>query len=235
MRKLLVCKLKMCFSCKVIVFCFSLIAILTVFCSCTLSKKMQADMGLVNNKDTYYYGSLDFQTNSLVCKSENGDIYQYSFDTSVFSPDNIDEEKLERCEQEPEGFYFDFINSNFAVAVYKLDRMHKNRLHKHLTDELIYLNNESKKAEVLYQSGAHEKIIYGTVEYVILYNADFGVYRYISLKDNSIIREIKSNIDPFAGDYDFNVYEEKQILKVNKYNSVKNEITLVDSISLAIE
>ena len=56
--------------------------------------------------------------------------------------------------------------------------------------------------------------------------------RFVSLVDDSIIHEVESNIDPFSGDYGFDIYEKKQIFEVYKYNSAINKTTLIDSVYL---
>ena len=216
---------KMRFTNKAIALILSLFTILNIFSGCMFSKKMRADMGFVINREAYYYvTNSEFPNSFLYVNNDTGEAQEYTWGYHNFSPDDIDVED-----------YVNGLNSNFAIVTYKDDSwqgMHRNKLYKHVADELVYLNLESKNAEFLFRSNSCEIIIYGTLEYVIIYNAEYSVYRYVSLVDYSIIHEVESNIDPFSGDYGFDIYETKQICKVYKYNSVINKTTLIDSVPL---
>ena len=219
---------KMRFTNKAIGLILGLFIILNIFSSCTFSKTMRADMGFVINREEYYYVTNSETPNSfLYVNNATGEAQEYTWGYPDFSPDGIDTEEIDS--------YINCLNSNFAIVIYKDDSwqtMHGNKLYKHVADELVYLNPESKNAELLFRSNACEIIIYGTLEYVIIYNAGHNVYRYVSLVDDSIIHEVESNIDPFSGDYGFDIYEKKQIFEVYKYNSVINKTTLIDSVYL---
>ena len=209
---------------KTIALILGLFVILNIFSGCTLSKKMRADVGFVINPEEYYYATNSEAPHSfLYVNNATGEAQEYTWGYPDFSPDGIDYS------------HFKNLNSNFCIVIYKDDSwqgMHCNKLYKHITDELVYLNPESKKAELLFRSDACEIIVYGTLEYVIIYNAEHSVYRYVSLVDNSIIHEVESNINPFSGDYAFCIYETKQIFEVYKYKNISNEETLVDSVPL---
>ena len=206
----------------------SIFVILNTFSGCTFSKKMQADMGFVINKENYYYTSTDEETpNSfLFVNNSTGEAQEYTWGYS--SPFEIDYEEI--------GYYFHGLNSNFAIVTYKDDSwqgLHANKLYKHIADELVYLNPESKNVELLFRSDACEIIIYGTLEYVIVYNAEYNVYRYVSLIDDSIICELESNIYPYNGDYSFHIYEKRGIFEVYKYHSLIHKTPIIDSIPLS--
>lgn len=212
----------------IIVLILGLFIILSIFSGCIFSKKMRANMGFVVNKEDNYYSTNSETPNSfLYVNNATGEAQEYSWGYHDLYAEGIDSEKIDS--------YFTCLNSNFAIVTYKNDSfqgMHRNKLYKHVADELVYLNPETQNAELLFRSFAFETIIYGTLEYIIIYDAEHNVYRYISLKDNSIICEVESNINPFSGDYSRCVYETKQIFEVYKDNSVINKTTLVDSISL---
>lgn len=216
----------MCFTNKAIGIILVVLVILNIFSGCTLSKEMRADMGFINNQDTNYSYITEKPNSFFYVNNETGETQEY-YGYPDFSINDIDAMDL--------GFEFSCINSNFAIITYKLDVMqsiHSNKLYKHLADQLIYLNPTNKNTELLFESEACEIIIYGTLEYVLVYNAEYNVYRYVSLLDESIIHEVESNIDPFSGDYGFDIYEKKQIFEVHKNNSVINKITLIDSVYL---
>ena len=223
--------LKMRFTNKAIALTLGLFIILNIFSGCTLSKKMRADVGFVINREEYYYVTNSEVPHSfLYVNNATGEAQEYTWGYPDFSPDGIDSEAIDS--------HVNCLNSNFAIVIYKDNSwqgMYRNKLYKHITDELVYLNPESKKAELLFRSDACEIIVYGTLEYVIIYNAEHSVYRYVSLVDNSIIHEVESNINPFSGDYAFDIYETKQIFEVYKYNNISNEKTLVDCVSLKPE
>ena len=216
------------FTNKAIALTLGLFIILNIFSGCTFSKKMRADMGFVINREEYYYVTNSEAPNSfLYVNNATGEAQEYTWGYPDFSPDGIDSEEIDS--------HVNCLNSNFAIVIYKDNSwqgMYRNKLYKHITDELVYLNPESKKAELLFRSNACEIVIYGTLEHVIVYNAEYNVYRYVSLVDDSIIHEVESNIDPFKGDYGFDVHEKKQICEVYQYNTILGKTTLVDSVSL---
>lgn len=216
------------FTNKAVALILNLFIILNTFSSCTFSKKMRADMGFViNRENSYYVTNSDTPNSFFYVNNDTGEAQEYTWEYPDFSPDSIDTGEIDS--------YFNCLNSNFAIVTYKDNSWqgtHRNKLYKHVADEFVYLNPESKNSELLFRSNASEIIIYGTLEYVIIYNAEYNVYRYVSLIDDSIIHELESNIDPFSGDYSFDIYEKKQILEVYKYNSAINKTALVDSVSL---
>lgn len=223
---------KMRFTNKAIGLILGMFVILNIFSGCAFSKKMRADVGFVINIDANYsFITYSEPPNSfLYVNNATDEAQEYTWGYPDFSPAGIDAEGIDS--------HFNCLNSNFAIVIYKDDSwqgMYRNKLYKHVADELVYLNPESKNAELLFRSNACEIIIYGTLEYLIVYNAEYNVYRYISLVDGSIILEVESNINPFRGDYGFDVYEKKQIFEVYKYNSVINKETLIDSVSLKPE
>ena len=216
------------FTNKAIALTLGLFIILNIFSGCTFSKKMRADMGFVINKEDYYYVTNSETPNSfLYVNNATDESQEYTWGYPNFSPDCIDVEDVD--------FYVNGLNSNFAIVTYKNDSlqgMQSNKLYKHVADEFVYLNPESKIVECLFRSNAYEIVIYGTLEHVIVYNAEYNVYRYVSLVDDSIIHEVESNIDPFKGDYGFDVHEKKQICEVYQYNTILGKTTLIDSVSL---
>ena len=202
-------------------------AILNIFSGCTFSERMCADVGFVCNRDTNYSYIPYSETSFYYENNETGESEEYTWGYFDFSPDGVDLNQI--------GSHFACLNSNFAIVTYKDDSwqgIHSNKLYKHAADELVYLNPESKNAELLFRSNACEIIVYGTFEYVIIYNAEYNVYRYVSLANDSIIYEEESNIDPFIGDYGFDIYEKECIFKVHKYDSILGIATLVDSVCL---
>ena len=202
-------------------------AILNIFSGCTFSDRMCADVGFVCNRDTNYSYIPYSETSFYYENNETGESKEYTWGYFDFSPDGVDLNQI--------GSYVACLNSNFAIVTYKDDSwqgIHSNKLHKHVADELVYLNPKSKNAELLFRSNACEIIIYGTFEYVIIYNAEYNVYRYVSLANDSIIYEEESHIDPFVGDYGFDIYEKECIFKVYKYNTISGTATLVDSVCL---
>lgn len=202
-------------------------AIQNTFSGCTFSKKMQADMGFVINKECYYYTSTDSEipNSFLYINNTTDEAQEYTW--GYYSPFD---------DYEDIGYYFQGLNSNFAIVTHKDDSwqgLHANKLYKHFADELVYLNPESKNVELLFRSNACEIIIYGTLEYVIIYNAECNVYRYVSLEDDSIIYELESNINPYNGDYSFHIYEKRGIFEVYKYHSLIHKTPIIDSIPLS--
>ena len=190
-----------------------------------------------SRSSVYYF--VEWEHGDIICKNyDNIDDYfqKYEYEKSIFSPEGVDRDLVNST---PDGVYMECINRHFVVVTYKYDRMHYNRLFKHLADQLLYLNPATLKVDVLYQSKAQEIIIYGTLEHVILYNAEAGVYRYISLEDNTVISEVSSNINPFQGDYWFDALEEDGVFMVYRYPpaafSFFSEHILVDSLPLSPE
>ena len=202
-------------------------AILNIFSGCTFSERMCADVGFVCNRDTNYSYIPYSETSFYYENNETGESKEYTWGYFDFSPDGVDLNQI--------GSHYTCLNSNFAIVTYKDDSwqgIHSNKLYKHAADVLVYLNPESQKAELLFRSDACEIIVYGTLEYVIIYNAEYNVYRYVSLADSSIIYEVKSNVNPFIGDYGFDIYEKERVFEVHKYDSILGIITLVDSVCL---
>ena len=176
---------------KTVLLILSIITIVSVLSGCTLSGKMYADLGFVDNREVYYDYTQSYDTNSLIYTNyENNTSQEYHYDDSFLKPKNVDATLIDKITKEAEGIFISCISSNFAIIVYKLDLMHHNRLDKHIADQLVYLNPNSKNIEVLYQSNSAEKIIYGTLEYVIVYQAESNIYRYISLINNSVIQKL---------------------------------------------
>ena len=217
---------------KTVAFGLSILIMLNVFCGCTFSKKMEANFSPVGNEDAYYYGEVNYDLNTITIErgiigsdGGNGDFQSqiYSFDDTCL---------LKKIADFGYENWFSCINSNFAIVILKSDRMHYNRLYKHLAEQLIYLNANTHQAEVLYESAACEIIIYGTLDYVLLYHAEDNVYRYISLEDGSIIREIASKINPWRGKYYFDISEIENNFKMYK-SRIRSSDALIDSYSLS--
>lgn len=219
---------------KTVLLILSIITIVSVLSGCTLSGKMYADLGFVDNREVYYDYTQSYDTNSLIYTNyENNTSQEYHYDDSFLKPKNVDATLIDKITKEAEGIFISCISSNFAIIVYKLDLMHHNRLDKHIADQLVYLNPNSKNIEVLYQSNSAEKIIYGTLEYVIVYQAESNIYRYISLINNSVIHEVESNIDPDSGDYAFYLYEKENVFEVIRFYSLSGKEPVIDSLSLS--
>ena len=118
---------------------------------CSYSKKLRADMGFSRTQHFYYFVEWD-RDGSIVCKSyaDMDDYFQkYECEKSIFSPEGVDKDLVNST---PDGVYMDCINPHFVIVTYKYDRMHYNRLFKHLADQLLYLNPDTLNVEMLYQS-----------------------------------------------------------------------------------
>ena len=90
------------------------------------------------------------------------------------------------------------IGENYVVLLYlypgKYSIYTRYTMKYHKKDILLYLNDETGKADVLYESKPYERIFYGTQEYVIIYNWNYSEYHYINISDGSVYKTQEAHI-----------------------------------------
>ena len=86
-----------------------------------------------------------------------------------------------------------FTDSRHIIISYKDDSPHHDRLSRHFLDQLIYLDDDTKCAQVLYQTSSFDKIIYGNSDIAVIYNYKENAFKYINLKNNNILEQKPAN------------------------------------------
>lgn len=131
------------------------------------------------------------------------------------------------------------LNGDYLVLSYMTDDMYHNRINCHMLDQLVYLNDDSYTADVIFSCYDQIRILYGNNNYVIVYHAPSNTYRYISINSGSVFNTVDSNINNNSGDYVVHIYENEGYIAIEK-RSFLNEITIdkeiiIDKLNLVTE
>ena len=127
-----------------------------------------------------------------------------------------------------------YINRNFAIATYKNDRMHYDMLRRHIADQLVYFNDQTQTAEVLYECTGTNRIVYGNMDFVLIYNAEQNVFQYISLVDGKIMQEMEANLKTKRAKYCFTLDKNLEYVAIERIKAW-GENELVTALPLALQ
>ena len=97
------------------------------------------------------------------------------------------------------------IGDSYMITTLKNDRLHSFKLDNHVLDQLLYLNNDTECAEVLFETYGKNRILYGNSSIVIIYNCEKDAVQYISLTDKSIVKEQELKLEKKYYTYSFYV------------------------------
>lgn len=97
------------------------------------------------------------------------------------------------------------VSDDYAVSIIKCDGMHHFYLKKHILDELLYLNNDTGCAEVVYECAGYNRILFAYDDVVVIYNGERNSMQYISLIDDTILYETVLNLDQTRSKYSVDI------------------------------
>lgn len=140
---------------------------------------------------------------------ENKTLYDYSYPTKENGEFYVNIKEVEK-------FLIDSISDDIAITIFKDDTMHHYRLRRNRVNQLLYLNDETSTAEVLYECYDTNRIIYGNKDLVIIFNGEKNAVQYISLSDNKILHEEPLNLN-LRVDNSFTVYINENKLIVEQH------------------
>ena len=86
------------------------------------------------------------------------------------------------------------LENGCVIAIFKRDGMQSYKINEHVLDQLLYLNDESKKAELLFEAAGKNRIIYGNKQIVTVYNYKKNAVQYISVIGGNVFKEINVNL-----------------------------------------
>ena len=108
------------------------------------------------------------------------------------------------------------INEDYAIVNMKTDGMHSYKLKDHVVDQLLYLNDDTKSADVMFQCFGSNRLFYGNDEFVIVYNGEKNTLEWILLEDESIIREENVNFHLKRNNYFITISEDNNSLQIER-------------------
>lgn len=129
------------------------------------------------------------------------------------------------------------INESYRIYTLYCGRFHSDsdRLSKHVADLLVYLNEETGKAECVYECVDMNRIVYGTQDLVIVFNAEENAFQYISVENNQVLQEVKADLKLKANRYRIIINPDQGIANVIHINIMNNEETEVLTLSLEMD
>jgi hypothetical protein len=70
----------------------------------------------------------------------------------------------------------------------------ENKLSEHVVDYLFYLEEKTQTADIIYKCMGMQRIIYGTKEFVLIYDGQEDRYKYIDIASSDVLYEVKADI-----------------------------------------
>ncbi len=174
-----------------IVVCISLF---TLYCGAFLFLIFYAS-GVFDKDIDFYVRVTDCDLGMQICE-DDGYIEIYAEETYADIAKYRYEIPAEYDEVSPfSGGWYDFVISDkYAVSIIKRDGMHHFYLKQHILDELLYLNDDTGCAEVVYKCYGYNRILFAYDDVVAIYNGEENSIQYISLEDNTILYETELNL-----------------------------------------
>lgn len=119
-------------------------------------------------------------------------------------------------------------DNNCTILTYTTDGMHTNRLQYRITEQLIYLNDATETADVLYESMGTELVLYGTPDSVLRYSFQESKFQYLSLVDGQIKKEVPCVLKERFEEYYFEIDETQGVLTVvDMCNIIREPIEVI--------
>lgn len=121
----------------------------------------------------------------------------------------------------------DCVSRNFVIIRYH-DSTHwprQENFDEHIADQLVYLNDETEQAEVVYETNGKSRILYGNEKYVLIWNESSNTYQYIDLASLEILQEVEAGLKMKWKRY-YGVYDGISQIEIFDSNGDKKVITL---------
>jgi len=109
------------------------------------------------------------------------------------------------------------INEDYAIVTMKIGGMHSYKIKDHVVDQLLYLNDDTNSAELIFQCFEGDRIFYGNDEFVVVYNYEKNSLEWILLEDGSIIKEESVNFHFKRNKYVITVSEDNNTLQIERH------------------
>lgn len=201
---------------RVLIICiFVVVVLLTSACSFRTSREMSTEIGIQSACDL----SAGFWVNEageleIAIHNNDWSIEETYIGASPFERPEWKEADLDN----PGSSDTHMADSHYVILTLKTDGMHSARLCDHTLDQLLYLNEETNRAELIYEAFGTNRILYGNKNLVLLYNGERNALQYISPENGSLLGEQQLDLELIGNRYDFEIDAVEESIKISRYN-----------------